>query len=239
MPLFGMMWRCVLVYDSTPSLHCSSLFSGPATALASKKLLGGVVLHSPGILVFAFVLLGWALIKNPGIWYWECSKMFEDVWKTPLIFWLCITVWPVWPACWDCLSCYPQAPFVWNQGDTGRCKWRYVWEVKEVNQLTEMNTVKSHKMKNDEVAIKKMENLKRLAPFALKAELLSYAFDLWKICGSWSVNLHDLCRTFSLEQVVDPKPDVCCRPSCVWSCFDFYPNDRCGHLVTLQFCHKN
>lgn len=54
---------------STPSLHCSSLFSGPATALASKKLLGGVVLHSPGILVFAFLLLGWALIKNPGIWY--------------------------------------------------------------------------------------------------------------------------------------------------------------------------
>lgn len=52
---------------STPSLHCSSLFSGPATALASKKLLGGVVLHSPGILVFAFLLLGWALIKNPGI----------------------------------------------------------------------------------------------------------------------------------------------------------------------------
>lgn len=27
-------------------------------------------------------------------------------------------------------------------------------------------------------------------------------------------------------KVVDPKPDVCCRPSCVWSCFDFYPNDR-------------
>ncbi|CAJ1353006.1 unnamed protein product, partial [Effrenium voratum] len=27
-------------------------------------------------------------------------------------------------------------------------------------------------------------------------------------------------------KVVDPKPDACCRPSCVWSCFDFYPNDR-------------
>jgi len=27
-------------------------------------------------------------------------------------------------------------------------------------------------------------------------------------------------------KVVDPKPDNCCRPSCVWSCFDFYPNDR-------------
>lgn len=27
-------------------------------------------------------------------------------------------------------------------------------------------------------------------------------------------------------KVVDPKPDSCCRPSCVWSCFDFYPNDR-------------
>ena len=28
------------------------------------------------------------------------------------------------------------------------------------------------------------------------------------------------------HKVVDPKPDACCRPSCVWSCFDFYPNDR-------------
>eukprot|EP00930_Biecheleria_cincta_P021504 TRINITY_DN15924_c0_g1_i1.p1 TRINITY_DN15924_c0_g1~~TRINITY_DN15924_c0_g1_i1.p1 ORF type:complete len:441 (+),score=73.75 TRINITY_DN15924_c0_g1_i1:76-1398(+) len=27
-------------------------------------------------------------------------------------------------------------------------------------------------------------------------------------------------------KVVDPKPDSCCRPSCIWSCFDFYPNDR-------------
>eukprot|EP00440_Ansanella_granifera_P028567 gb/GFBE01031037.1/.p1 GENE.gb/GFBE01031037.1/~~gb/GFBE01031037.1/.p1 ORF type:complete len:433 (+),score=62.79 gb/GFBE01031037.1/:1-1299(+) len=27
-------------------------------------------------------------------------------------------------------------------------------------------------------------------------------------------------------KVVDPRPDDCCRPSCVWSCFDFYPNDR-------------
>eukprot|EP00441_Pelagodinium_beii_P045708 CAMPEP_0197624428 /NCGR_PEP_ID=MMETSP1338-20131121/4070_1 /TAXON_ID=43686 ORGANISM="Pelagodinium beii, Strain RCC1491" /NCGR_SAMPLE_ID=MMETSP1338 /ASSEMBLY_ACC=CAM_ASM_000754 /LENGTH=360 /DNA_ID=CAMNT_0043194565 /DNA_START=236 /DNA_END=1318 /DNA_ORIENTATION=+ len=27
-------------------------------------------------------------------------------------------------------------------------------------------------------------------------------------------------------KVVDPNPDKFCRPSCVWSCFDFYPNDR-------------
>lgn len=27
-------------------------------------------------------------------------------------------------------------------------------------------------------------------------------------------------------KVVDPRPDHCCRPSCVWHCFDFYPNDR-------------
>jgi pimeloyl-ACP methyl ester carboxylesterase len=27
-------------------------------------------------------------------------------------------------------------------------------------------------------------------------------------------------------KVVDPQPDHCCRPSCVWHCFDFFPNDR-------------
>lgn len=27
-------------------------------------------------------------------------------------------------------------------------------------------------------------------------------------------------------KVVDPQPDKCCQPSCVWKCFDFYPNDR-------------
>merc|ERR1719329_987202 len=27
-------------------------------------------------------------------------------------------------------------------------------------------------------------------------------------------------------KVVDPQPDKCCRPSCVFNCFDFYPNDR-------------
>lgn len=27
-------------------------------------------------------------------------------------------------------------------------------------------------------------------------------------------------------KVVDPQPNKCCRPSCVWHCFDFYPNDR-------------
>lgn len=37
-------------------------------------------------------------------------------------------------------------------------------------------------------------------------------------------------------KVVDPKPDVCCRPSCVWSCFDFYPNDRrVRHLLCPLF----
>jgi len=25
-------------------------------------------------------------------------------------------------------------------------------------------------------------------------------------------------------KVVDPAPEACCRPSCVWKCFDFYPN---------------
>jgi len=27
-------------------------------------------------------------------------------------------------------------------------------------------------------------------------------------------------------KVVDPLPESCCRPSCVWRCFDFYQNDR-------------
>mmetsp|Transcript_9967 Transcript_9967/g.26400 ORF Transcript_9967/g.26400 Transcript_9967/m.26400 type:complete len:345 (-) Transcript_9967:133-1167(-) len=27
-------------------------------------------------------------------------------------------------------------------------------------------------------------------------------------------------------RVIDPLPDACCRPSCVWSCFDFFPNNR-------------
>mmetsp|Transcript_1902 Transcript_1902/g.7269 ORF Transcript_1902/g.7269 Transcript_1902/m.7269 type:complete len:497 (+) Transcript_1902:56-1546(+) len=27
-------------------------------------------------------------------------------------------------------------------------------------------------------------------------------------------------------RVVDPQPERCCRPSCVWSCFDFYPNHK-------------
>jgi len=27
-------------------------------------------------------------------------------------------------------------------------------------------------------------------------------------------------------KVVDPHADSCCAPSCVWHCFDFYPNDR-------------
>jgi len=33
-------------------------------------------------------------------------------------------------------------------------------------------------------------------------------------------------------KVVDPQPDSCCRPSCVWHCFDFYPNDRCVRKLT-------
>ncbi|CAE8594981.1 unnamed protein product, partial [Polarella glacialis] len=33
-------------------------------------------------------------------------------------------------------------------------------------------------------------------------------------------------------KVVDPKPDSCCRPSCMWSCFDFYPNDRRVRTIT-------
>lgn len=27
-------------------------------------------------------------------------------------------------------------------------------------------------------------------------------------------------------KVIDPRPERCCRPSCVFSCFDFFPNDR-------------
>mmetsp|Transcript_121014 Transcript_121014/g.353615 ORF Transcript_121014/g.353615 Transcript_121014/m.353615 type:complete len:389 (-) Transcript_121014:83-1249(-) len=27
-------------------------------------------------------------------------------------------------------------------------------------------------------------------------------------------------------KVIDPQPDASCRPSCVWHCFDFYPNQR-------------
>mmetsp|Transcript_15713 Transcript_15713/g.47109 ORF Transcript_15713/g.47109 Transcript_15713/m.47109 type:complete len:381 (+) Transcript_15713:32-1174(+) len=27
-------------------------------------------------------------------------------------------------------------------------------------------------------------------------------------------------------KVIDPQPDAGCRPSCVWCCFDFYPNQR-------------
>lgn len=38
-------------------------------------------------------------------------------------------------------------------------------------------------------------------------------------------------------KVIDPVPSKCCRPSCVWCCFDFYPNDervrsvRCPVLI--------
>lgn len=27
-------------------------------------------------------------------------------------------------------------------------------------------------------------------------------------------------------KVIDPEPERCCRPSCVYCCFDFFPNDR-------------
>mmetsp|Transcript_117976 Transcript_117976/g.333702 ORF Transcript_117976/g.333702 Transcript_117976/m.333702 type:complete len:376 (+) Transcript_117976:67-1194(+) len=27
-------------------------------------------------------------------------------------------------------------------------------------------------------------------------------------------------------KVIDPQPNKCCRPSCVYHCFDFYPNDK-------------
>jgi len=27
-------------------------------------------------------------------------------------------------------------------------------------------------------------------------------------------------------KVIDPEPEKCCRPSCVYKCFDFFPNDR-------------
>jgi len=33
-------------------------------------------------------------------------------------------------------------------------------------------------------------------------------------------------------KVIDPYPDKCCRPSCVWHCFDFYPNYKYMKAVT-------
>jgi dienelactone hydrolase len=27
-------------------------------------------------------------------------------------------------------------------------------------------------------------------------------------------------------KVIDPEPDHCCRPSCIYRCFDFFPNDK-------------
>lgn len=33
-------------------------------------------------------------------------------------------------------------------------------------------------------------------------------------------------------KVVDPLPDRCCRPSCIWHCFDFFPNDVSVKHVT-------
>jgi len=35
-------------------------------------------------------------------------------------------------------------------------------------------------------------------------------------------------------KVVDPAPESCCRPSCVYTCFDFYHNDK--HIKTLLDC---
>merc|ERR1712007_164612 len=35
-------------------------------------------------------------------------------------------------------------------------------------------------------------------------------------------------------KVVDPAPEACCRPSCVYTCFDFYHNDR--RVKTLLDC---
>jgi len=33
-------------------------------------------------------------------------------------------------------------------------------------------------------------------------------------------------------KVIDPHPNKCCRPSCVWHCFDFYPNYKHIKAVT-------
>mmetsp|Transcript_113061 Transcript_113061/g.225145 ORF Transcript_113061/g.225145 Transcript_113061/m.225145 type:complete len:449 (-) Transcript_113061:59-1405(-) len=33
-------------------------------------------------------------------------------------------------------------------------------------------------------------------------------------------------------KVIDPHPNKCCRPSCVWHCFDFYPNYKHMKSVT-------
>lgn len=33
-------------------------------------------------------------------------------------------------------------------------------------------------------------------------------------------------------KVIDPQPDASCRPSCVWHCFDFYPNQQ--HMKNIS-----
>jgi len=33
-------------------------------------------------------------------------------------------------------------------------------------------------------------------------------------------------------KVIDPQPDSCCKPSCVYCCFDFFHNDK--HMKTVQ-----
>ena len=242
MPVFGMMWRCVLGYYSTPSQphhftvhHCSV-----AQRLPWHR-------RSSWVALCCIRLASWYLHSYFSVGLWSkilvfdinnarrCLKMFESrLWSFDCV-WLydCMMLLHCVIECWDCLSCCimrSQAPFVWNQGDTGWCERRYVREVKEANQLAEMDTAKSHKTKKDEVAIRtkgKSEKTRTLCTESRAPDRSIYTI---------FENLRS-CRTLSLEQVVDPKPDVCCRPSCVWSCFDFYPNDRCG-LVT-QFCHKN
>ena len=88
--------------------------------------------------------------------------MFEDVWKPPLIFWLCMTVWLYDAVCIGsssvgivlscCITRFP-GPFCPGiKAIQGGASGDMYGEVKEANQLAEMDTAKSHNMKNDEVA---------------------------------------------------------------------------------------
>lgn len=240
MPLFGMMWRCVLGYYSTPSQphhftvhHCSV-----AQRLPWHR-------RSSWVALCCIRLASWYLHAYFSVGLWSkvlvlILKMLEDVWRCLkaafdlLIVYDCMNVW----CCcigsssvgivWAAALCVPRPLLSGIKAIQGGASGD-VREVKEANQLAEMDTAKSHKMKKDEVAIRTKGTSEKTRTLCTESRAPDRS--IYTIFE----NLRS-CRTLSLE-VVDPKPDVCCRPSCVWSCFDFYPNDRCG-LVT-QFCHKN
>ena len=241
MPVFGMMWRCVGPGTTQPHLNpITSLFitvQWPSDCPGIEEALGWrcvAFAWHPGICILTS-RLGF----DQKSWYLTL-KMLEDVWRCLkaafdlLIVYDCMTVW----CCcigsssvgivWAAALCVPRPLLSGIKAIQGGASGD-VREVKEANQLAEMDTAKSHKMKKDEVAIRTKGTSEKTRTLCTESRAPDRS--IYTIFE----NLRS-CRTLSLE-VVDPKPDVCCRPSCVWSCFDFYPNDRCG-LVT-QFCHKN